>query len=224
MPIYSRLFDQYSVGQKKCLDIGCGEGAILAHCGPGSLGVDIQQPVIDACIAKGLNARQANLADGIPDELCRNEYDVCILSHVIEHVPAPHALLIDVRKCLRPDGLLILAVPVLNLSDKVLGWAYRRFIRHRFVARLQLDGYLYCQHINFFTPRSLELTAERAGYRRQYLGMPNLASPIDVLALPFAPVVWYVGEKVDNWQYLDTTYMSLGDSGETQWSNAGHLG
>jgi SAM-dependent methyltransferase len=213
MGIHSKIFQRYGLSWKRVLDLGCGLGEHLAQCGRGSLGVDLHEENIEACKARGLSARRANFAEGVPADLKQGAFDVCLISHTLEHVPNPHSLLIDARQCLREEGVVVVAVPVINVSDLLFGWCFRPFKHHRAVARLQLDGYLWPTHINFFTPLSLELTCSRAGYRRLYLGLPNLPRPLDELARPFAPVIWYVGAKIAGWQYQDTSDMALARDG-----------
>jgi SAM-dependent methyltransferase len=219
MPIHARLFADYQLSQLKCLDIGCGYGNLLASCGPHSVGLDIQQPAVDACRAQGLTAHVINVEEGLPDFVCKGDFDCCILSHVLEHVPSPHRLLIDIHQVLKPGGIIVLAVPTINVLGSTFGAPYRALKNWRPFRRLQLDGYLYEQHINFFTPTSLELTLMRAGYDRMYTGLPNLWPLLNTVGRCFLPVVWYVGRRRDAFQYADTTYMALRPDGRIHYTS-----
>lgn len=85
------------------------------------------------------------------DTIQRTEYDLIVLSNVIEHVPFPDILLADVRDTMTRSTVLYIEVPHEDLirlgstPDEVL-----RAKRH------------WHEHINFFTSRALNILLERA--------------------------------------------------------------
>lgn len=94
----------------RVLDIGCGRGALLralAHLGCECHGVervDFPEVTLDA----GFYLYRQPLA-----ELAFSpaHFDIVVLWHVLEHLSNPGAMITEVRRILRPGGLLALAVP-----------------------------------------------------------------------------------------------------------------
>lgn len=104
----------------RVLDVGCGRGVTLralADAGFEAHGFEVSteaitglDPRIQPHIAESLSA--ANLPGG--------SFDAVILWHVLEHVPAPRETLLEIRRLLRPGGVLIVAVP--NASSWQARW------------------------------------------------------------------------------------------------------
>ncbi len=97
------------------LDLGCGRGealAVLASKGVNAKGIDSSAEMVRHCIARNLDARQADLLD----ELSRREEGSLggiISLHVIEHLPEQSLFQLIRRswRALRPGGVLILETP-----------------------------------------------------------------------------------------------------------------
>jgi SAM-dependent methyltransferase len=70
-------------------------------------------------------------------------YDLIVCANVFEHVPYPADLLADIKKIMRPDTVLSIEVPL----DEI---PYQKK-RH------------WHEHVNFFTPLSLEKLLTRCG-------------------------------------------------------------
>lgn len=108
-------------GGGRLLDVGFGSGAFLkiaSEMGWHAEGIDFDPKAVEVARARGLNVSCASA-----DELATQErqYDVITISHVIEHVHAPMALLRNLYRLLKPGGLLWLDTP--NLSS----YGARRF-------------------------------------------------------------------------------------------------
>ncbi len=91
------------------LDVGCSAGFIadsLASAGARTTGVDIDEP--------GLAKARARFGDQVDFRLGRGEalplddesVDVVVLNHIYEHVVDPEGVLADIRRVLRPGGVL----------------------------------------------------------------------------------------------------------------------
>jgi len=84
------------------LEVGCGDGALLCELhrrgfGGRLSGVEISEAAV--AIARGRDGVDAvELYDGESLPFGRREYDLGILSHVLEHVPDPTALLAEVAR------------------------------------------------------------------------------------------------------------------------------
>ncbi len=91
----------------RTVDVGCGIGDFLRF-RPNTVGVDINPRTVAYCQAQGLDARLME-ADILPFDDA--SFDSALLDNVLEHIAAPRALLREVRRVLRPAGLLLVGVP-----------------------------------------------------------------------------------------------------------------
>lgn len=148
---FRNLLSTFNLREKAVLDIGCSYGEHLAHFGKRSTGLTIETAEVTEGIRRGLDIREANAED---DFTLDRTYDAVYSSNLLEHLYAPHAFLYKVRDVLKPDGILILGVPVVPFPSILL-----RFRKFR--------GSLATQHINFFVAKTLRLTVERAGWKVQ---------------------------------------------------------
>ena len=92
-------------------------------------------------------------------------FDVITLWHVLEHTTSPMRTLQEVRKVLKPGGLLALAVP--NLNDRLMQAVYR-IVKGR-KPRLFSIGDKEI-HLFHFSVRSLRLLLEKAGFTSVKIG------------------------------------------------------
>jgi SAM-dependent methyltransferase len=93
----------------RLLEIGCAEGVLLRMLetlGAECHGVDISADAVMR--AKHPNVTQAT-ADALPHD--DSSFDLCISSHVIEHLQDPADLLRQAARVLRPGGVLVLLYP-----------------------------------------------------------------------------------------------------------------
>ena len=140
----------FDLDKKAVLDIGCSFGEFLIHFGGKSVGITIAQDEADYGKQKGLDIRQGNIES---DDFILNEtFDAVFANNLLEHLYAPHNFLCNIKKYLRPDGVLILGVPCVPKITSLL--RLRKF-----------RGSLAEAHINFFTADTLRKTVERAGYQ-----------------------------------------------------------
>jgi 2-polyprenyl-3-methyl-5-hydroxy-6-metoxy-1,4-benzoquinol methylase len=109
-----RLNEYYNddIKNKKFLDIGCATGLLLNHMkdkGWETKGVEICRPSAEYGIKKfGLDIFIGTLDEAaFPD----NHFDVVHFSHLIEHVPDPKALLIEIKRILKKEGHMIVTTP-----------------------------------------------------------------------------------------------------------------
>ncbi len=109
------------LSNKAVFDYGFGAGTFFLHCPRTSAlyGVELDAVNVDAVrstlFEKGYSC--AELAAG--DEcawrehpLLSRQYDVIVISHVLEHLKEPEALLEKLMACLTDDGCLLGAVPI----------------------------------------------------------------------------------------------------------------
>lgn len=111
-------------GGGRLLDVGFGNGGFLKHAsemGWNAEGIDFDPNAVEVAQSRGLNVRCMR-ADSLEGE--SSVYDIITISHVIEHVHDPVALLHALFEWLKPGGTLWLDTP--NLDSK----GHRRFGRN----------------------------------------------------------------------------------------------
>jgi methionine biosynthesis protein MetW len=95
----------------RVLDLGCGDGELLARLiaekSVQARGVDIQESMVRACIARGISVFQGNLDEGLKDFPTRS-YDYVILNQTLQ---ATHRPLLVVSEMLRVGRRAIVAFP-----------------------------------------------------------------------------------------------------------------
>jgi SAM-dependent methyltransferase len=95
------------------LDLGCGAGdnaRLLRAQGWGVDGVTFSPQ--EAQVAQGVCRRiwTHNLEQGLPPD-CQAAYDLILCSHILEHLAQPAHLLQQLHACLKPSGVLVVALP-----------------------------------------------------------------------------------------------------------------
>ncbi len=118
-------FDSFygnNVKNKSFLDIGCATGLLLnymKHKGWNTKGVELCRPSAEYAIKQfGLDVFIGTLEEAaFPDQY----FDVVHFSHLIEHVPDPKSLLMEVKRILKRDGRIILTTP--NADGFQARWA-----------------------------------------------------------------------------------------------------
>lgn len=105
------LINSFQTENKRLLDVGCGTGDFLVACKNNGWIINGVEP--------NLNARKVisfKLQDGEKIyhnlfELSNEQFDVITLWHVLEHVPNLQDYISELKKLLKPNGVLIVAVP-----------------------------------------------------------------------------------------------------------------
>lgn len=135
----------------RLLEIGCGSGATLQSMqqkGWHVTGLDFDENAVSNARSKGLDVRHGQLsAQAFADE----SFDAVVMSHVIEHVPAPVELLAECRRILKKGGGLVAITPN---ADSLLHRRYGRDWR----------GLETPRHLQIFTLKSLASIAGSTGY------------------------------------------------------------
>jgi SAM-dependent methyltransferase len=89
------------------LDIGCGIGDMLSF-RKNTLGLDVNPLNVDFCKNRKLNAfiMKPNI---IPFD--DKTFDSVLLDNVLEHIESPLLLFKEIRRVLKPNGLVLIGVP-----------------------------------------------------------------------------------------------------------------
>ena len=175
----------------RLLDIGCGNGAFLRSSSrtlPGwsFCGSEFDLRHREAVeVISGVDRLYSGSLAEIP-----GEFDVISLIHVLEHIPAPTAMLKQVATKLKPGGWLVVEVPDCRVNPFML---------------------LVADHASHFSPGSLSAVVGGAGYEIVQANDAWVAKEISLLARkpslksPPTPACQSVeGEQTfANWKFLD---------------------
>ena len=156
------------------LDVGCGDGSfwkVFPRLAEVTLdGVDLNRYEVEQARRHGVyrHVEVGDISAAGPDRL----YDVVVGNCSLEHIPNINAALVNIRRCLRPDGRLLLFVPAFGWTRelslvRLLDLASPRL---SMAASGALDGFF--QHHHLYDATSWRLLVEAAGYQvDQVLGM-----------------------------------------------------
>jgi SAM-dependent methyltransferase len=107
---------------RRVVEVGCGDGALLAELsrrgyGESLAGFDISEAAIDLARSRSIpHVARLETFDGHRLPAADGEFDLGLLSHVLEHVPEPRALL---RETARVARTVVVEVPLeRNLSGR----------------------------------------------------------------------------------------------------------
>ncbi len=152
---------------KRLLEVGCGAGQQLKtmkDLGWQVEGADRDLSAVEHARSKGLEVRHGSLEEIKYPE---GSFNAIISNHVIEHNHDPLSFLTEMYRILEPGGTVVIATPnIESLGSRVFKHADIMFMdspRHLFV----------------FTPGSLKIIAERAGfYQPQVTTSVRHAAPL----------------------------------------------
>jgi SAM-dependent methyltransferase len=139
-------------GRGRLLDFGCGPGYFVeraARRGWRAEGVEVGEWAQRAASERGVTTVHVGrlAAQRFPDGC----FDVVTANQVLEHLPAPREELAEIRRVLRPGGLLYVEVPNYRRISILVG-------RDRFELNYPMA------HVNYFTPATLRRLAEACGF------------------------------------------------------------
>lgn len=110
--LYESILKNYP-HQTKILDVGCGEGGVLSffqQLGYACSGLEISPQRVEYAQQKQGNQIQFFQGD-IETFTCPQSFDVILLLDVIEHIADKQQAFLTLKKCLAPDGWLLVTFP-----------------------------------------------------------------------------------------------------------------
>jgi SAM-dependent methyltransferase len=141
--------DQYELGGKRVLEVGCGRGeylTLLAGCGVSAVGLEDGAGAVAQCRQAGLEA-----FPGFPDanlpRLPGAPFDGFMTLNFMEHWPAPIETLRAIQGQLAPGAIGLVEVP--NLDMVLQEGLFSEFIR---------------DHLSYFTRQTFSAALVRAGF------------------------------------------------------------
>lgn len=151
---------QAAIGRgSRVLDLGCRTGALTRHFLDGNevVGLDVDAAALAKAAERGIEPVQANVEESLPFE--DGSFDAVVAGELLEHLQFPDALVAEIRRVLRPGGVLVGSVPN----------AYRLKSRLLFLAgRAPEDD---PTHLRMFSPTAMRaLLADFRDVRLDYVG------------------------------------------------------
>ncbi len=147
----------------KMCDLGCGRGLLLRrlqnhHAG---YGTDFDPGAVDYCQSLGLNAAQIDLNSASKLPFPEMEFDVMVISEVMEHLLEPENALRVIKRHLKPGGTLLVTVPnavplfarIKLLFGHTVGWLHYRSPETADTG-----------HIRFYTVESMTRLLQQEGF------------------------------------------------------------
>ncbi|MFZ2555100.1 methionine biosynthesis protein MetW [Psychrobacter sp. BF1] len=96
-----QLAERWIAPQSHVLDLGCGNGELLAHLqhklGVSGYGLEIDEDKINEAIANGLSIVEQDLNDGL-GRFADNSFDTVVMARALQAVKAPDELLLDMLR------------------------------------------------------------------------------------------------------------------------------
>ncbi|MDQ3100359.1 MAG: class I SAM-dependent methyltransferase, partial [Bacteroidota bacterium] len=148
-------FEQYRNGSK-ILDVGCGAGMFLeraASKGWDVHGTEYGASSVTASLSRGIPVIEGPLD---PRNYKTASFDVICSFEVIEHLTHPSQELDVMISLLRPGGLLYITTPNFNCLD-------------RRISKGKWSVVNYPEHLNYFTPSTLNSLIQDKGMRNLWL-------------------------------------------------------
>lgn len=185
---FQRICNNFRLGEKKVLDLGCAYGEHLVLFGTGSVGVTVSDEEVDYGIREGLPIVKGNV-EYIDTLFTSEKFSTVWANNLFEHLLAPHVFLMKLKEVTEKEGTLLLGVPVVPRIATLM--RLRRF-----------RGALSVAHTNFFTRETLRLTVERGGWRvvdtRPFW---TTVAPLDRLLGFIAPHLYIVAQNDASFSY-----------------------
>ncbi|CAG9809235.1 unnamed protein product [Chironomus riparius] len=102
----------------KILDVGCGAGVLTEGLGKLKahvIGIDPSEELLNVAKdhIKGQSMNVKYIMEYIEEHSINNsdKYDAVVASEVVEHVPDPKALILEMVKCVKPNGSIFITTP-----------------------------------------------------------------------------------------------------------------
>jgi len=104
-----KIIEQWVEPNSRVLDLGCGNGELLAHLqdnyGVAGVGMELVDERVAGCIKAGVSVIQEDLDDGIRDWFTPGSFDHVIVSQTIQAIRHPERLLADMLHIAR-EGIV----------------------------------------------------------------------------------------------------------------------
>jgi ubiquinone/menaquinone biosynthesis C-methylase UbiE len=215
-PSLAKLYARYVPNGADCLDVGCGDGGTsgiwLTEHGARYVGVDVSSKAIDLARDRGLDARLIEDAADLPFSTA--SFDVVTCIEVFEHLFDPVSAAKEIRRVVKPGGILLASVPNAahwrDRLDMLIGqWTPRG-------DDLGRSEPWRSPHIRFFTRASLRQMLVEGGFGPVEVGAKTDWPFFSHLPTPRTRA----GSRTPGRAYMRLVEMAPGLIGPTLWAAA----
>ena len=113
------LIENWIEDEDKVLDLGCGDGKILAELKLKkkivALGVEIEDKNIEICLIKGLNVIEQNIDNGLSN-FTDDSFEIVIMSQTIQVLKKPEYALREITICILSFSLILACKTIWDLK------------------------------------------------------------------------------------------------------------
>jgi ubiquinone/menaquinone biosynthesis C-methylase UbiE len=150
-------------GDEKVLDVGCGRGFylnVLSSCWPNLKlhGVDLNERYLSIAkkLLKGTTARFVK-ADIVKLPFRDNYFDCVIASEILEHVEKDKKALAEIKRVLKPEGILMITVPNSNypLMWDPLNWLLERLFNTHAPSHIWWLAGIWADHKRLYSEKDI---------------------------------------------------------------------
>ncbi len=149
---------------KKLLDFGCGGGFVVEaakEMGFESYGIEVNMAMVSWCQGRGLNVESKSI-DNLVEE--GQKFDIIIFSAVLEHIEDPIMILLDCKRLLNTDGIMVISQAAYDgLLPKIFPWGWY--------------GWQPQEHFWHFNKNSVKVMANKSGLQVQTMIRNDLYHP-----------------------------------------------
>jgi SAM-dependent methyltransferase len=142
---------------KKILDVGCGDGktgsSFVEH--NDVYGIDLSAKAVEEAQKKGVKAQVGDAASGLPFQ--DEEFDVVLITDVIEHVFDPLGLLHEAKRVLKQGGILYCVFPNgANILNRLCFLFTGDLVDHSGRTNILHGSFPFTGHIRIISPRLMK--------------------------------------------------------------------
>lgn len=126
-----QLLQQHAFNAKKILDIGCGTGALIKELqqeGKEIFGVDMSKTALNFCSTQGV--KNLFQAQAVQLPFAEKSFDAILMLDVLEHIEDEYKVMAEIKRVLKPNGIVIIFVPCFNFlwsNQDDISRHYRRY-------------------------------------------------------------------------------------------------
>jgi len=149
----SEIRRYHGLERGRLLEVGCGEGDLLVLAkGDGwqITGVEYSAAACEKARQR-LNSNEVRSGELSEVGFAAGQFDLCVISDVLEHVRSPLGLLQEIHRVLKPGGTLFVATPSID------SWS-ARFLRQKWME-------FKTEHLAYFDRQTLQTALFKAGFR-----------------------------------------------------------
>jgi len=135
------------------LEVGCGDGDFLVSAEADGWQVTGVEFSPDACKIAQQRLKNGKVSCGELQQavLASGQFDLCVVSDVIEHVRSPLDFLQEIHRLLKPGGTLFIATPSID------SWS-ARFLRQKWME-------FKAEHLTYFDRQTIQTALFKSGFR-----------------------------------------------------------